>query len=179
MSHFTIDLEPPVQKELVAQFGREQYIWKGRYRHATKGFYYALAVTLLIFAIYVANNRFYKFSALLFMVSMVVASIALLQIYSNTFEITNKRLKIKHIRLFKTYVYCIEYYEISNIKLELLLFSKKQGHLIFQTNNRDFPMIRFPRMENAPEKLDIIKDIIERKREYMEHMDKQGHLRGW
>ncbi|MEA2027565.1 MAG: hypothetical protein U9N49_01120 [Campylobacterota bacterium] len=164
---------------LVGQYGREQYIWKGRYRHATKGFHYASAVTLLIFSIYVAINRFYKFSALLFMVSMIVASIALLQIYSNTFEITNKRLKIKHIRLFTTYVYCIEYYEISNIKLELLMFSKKQGHLIFTTSNSDFPKVRFPRMDNAPDKLDIIKDIIEHKREYMEHMDKQGHLRGW
>ncbi|MEA2029881.1 MAG: hypothetical protein U9N49_13040 [Campylobacterota bacterium] len=179
MSHFTIDLEPPVQKELVSYYGREQYIWSGRYRHATKAFHYTSAIALLAFAIYVATNRYYKFSLLLLVVAMVVISIALLGLYSNRFEITNKRIKIKHYRLFKTYVYCIEYYEISNIKLELLMFSKKQGHLIFTTSNSDFPKVRFPRMDNAPEKLDIIKDIIEHKREYMEHMDKQGHLRGW
>ncbi|MBN2824363.1 MAG: hypothetical protein JXQ76_03485 [Campylobacterales bacterium] len=178
MSHFTIDLEPPVQRELVSYYGREQYIWKGRYRHATKAFHYTSAIALLSFAVYVAANRYYKLSILLLIVAIMVVTLALLQLYSNQFEITNKRIKIKHFRLFTTYVYCIEYYEISNIKLELIPFSKKQGHLIFQTSNSDFPTVRFPRMENAHEKLDIIKDIIEHKREYMEHMDKQGHLRG-
>ncbi|KIM10062.1 MAG: hypothetical protein KU38_08220 [Sulfurovum sp. FS08-3] len=178
MSHFTIDLEPSVQKELLSYYGKERPIWSGRYRHATKAMHYAVATMVLILAIYVATLRYYKLSFLLIIVVIIVVSVALLGLYSNQFEITSKRIKIKHIRFFTTYVHCIEYYEISNIKLELLFGSKKQGHLIFQTKNSDFPMVRFPRMENAPEKLDIIKDIIEYKREYMEHMDKQGHLRG-
>jgi len=76
-------------------------------------------------------------------------------------------------------VHCIEYYDIDDIKLELSFWNRKQGHLIIKTKSQDFPLLRFPRMENAPEKLDIIKDIIEHRREYMEHQDKQGHLRGW
>lgn len=175
MKNTQTELDNSLKDKLLDHFGREEYIWVGRFRHSTKMHCYVIAGILFILSLYFvySNNYIVFFILLVFAISIVI--MALHKIYTNTFEVTTKRLKIKQFRLFKTLVHYIEYYEITNSVVEL--YGNNRGHIIFETSNKAFPKIKFPRMENAPQKIDLIRELIEDRKTYMEHMDKQGHLR--
>jgi len=101
---------------------------------------------------------------------------ALLKLYHHTFEITNKRLEVTECGgLCTPFLHYIEYYEIMSVKVEL--YGKDRGHFIFETKNIALPTVRSPRIERISKIHKMVKEKIERTRTYMEHMEKQGHLR--
>jgi hypothetical protein len=168
------DLDQDVRDRLLKLYGEEEYIWSGRYRYVTKAHCYIIAMVLFGLAIFGLVRGWKVFSLLMF-VGLFIALFATLKIYTNTFEITTKRLKIKQFLLFKTFVHYIEYYEILDSEVEL--YGKGRGRITFRTKKPKFASITFPLMEDVAEKIDIIRELIEDKRAYIEHLEKQGHLR--
>ncbi|MEA2028255.1 MAG: hypothetical protein U9N49_04710 [Campylobacterota bacterium] len=174
MPNTKIDLEEQVRSRLLSHYGNEEYIWSGRYRYVTKVHCYL--ITFLLFALALFGLiRGWKLFTLLLVLGVLIAILATLKIYTNTFEITTKRLKIKQFRLFATFVHYIEYYEILDSQVEL--YGKGRGRIIFYTKKPHFKRVIFPVMEDVAQKIDIIRELIEDKRAYIEHQEKQGNMR--
>ncbi|MEA2029131.1 MAG: hypothetical protein U9N49_09160 [Campylobacterota bacterium] len=174
MPNTKIDLEEQVRNRLLSHYGNEEYIWSGRYRYVTKMHCYIIALILFVLAFY-GIYKGWKVLTFLMLFGIAIAIFATLKLYTNTFEITTKRLKIKQFLLFKTFVHYIEYYEIIDSQVEL--YGKGRGRITFTTQKPQFATITFPLMEDVAQKIDIIRELIEDKRTYIEHMEKQGHLR--
>jgi len=175
MPNTKIDLEEQVRNRLLSRYGDEEYIWSGRYRYVTKMHCYIIATLLLALALYGLYKGWKIGTLIVIALGAFIALMATLKIYTNTFEITTKRLKIKQFLLFKTFVYYIEYYEIIDSEVEL--YGKGRGRITFLTKKPKFSSITFPLMDDVAQKIDIIRELIEEKRAYIEHQEKQGNMR--
>jgi hypothetical protein len=175
MANTKVQINQSVSDRFFERYGEEIVYWSGRYRHSTKAHWYSLAFVLSSAIIYGAIKlTIWLFWLLL--LPLVIVVVVIMQLYSHTLEISNKRLEIQSCgKLCTKYLQYIEYYEIINVKVELC--GGDTGHLIFETNNIELPIIRSPRIPNISRIHKIVKDLMEGGRSYMEYMQKQGEFR--
>jgi len=175
MANTKIGLDEKARHKFFEEYGKERVYWSGRYRHTTKAHWYIVALFLIVGIVYLAL-KWSVWLLWLLLVPLSILMMALMQPYTHTFEITNKRLEVKECGAFCTpYLYYIEYYEIRSVKVEL--YGRDKGHFIFETQNMELPTIRSPRIDKISKIHKMVKEMMERSRTYMEHMEKQGHLR--
>lgn len=175
MANTKIGLDESIRNKFFKDYGEEEVYWSGRYRHSTKALWYIL-ISFLILAIVYLSSKVGAWVLWLIFVPLGLLVVVVLKLHTQTLEITNKRLEIKKCGGFCTpFLYYIEYYEIRSVKVEL--YGKDRGHFIFETKNVELPIVRSPRIDSISKIHKMVKEKIERTRTYMEHQEKQGHLR--
>jgi len=136
---------------------KEEIIWRGTPRHILMFKYHALSLIMITAFSYLGLNVSVYFFALL-VIPIVLSGIKILEVKTNIYEISNKRLKMKK-GIFSSVTNEIELYHIKNTVLEEKRNNK--GFITFYTTNEKFDKIRFPRMNNPSEIHSKVRDIYE------------------
>ncbi|MBN2824055.1 MAG: PH domain-containing protein [Campylobacterales bacterium] len=136
---------------------KEEILWRGTPRHTIMFKYHAVSF-LMIAAFSYLGIQVSAYFFILLAIPFVLSTIKILEIKSNVYEITNKRLKIKK-GIFSRVTNEIELYDIKNTTLEEKRGNK--GFITFYTTNEKFPRIKFPRMQNPSEIHNRVRDIYE------------------
>jgi hypothetical protein len=139
-------------------YKKEERIWIGTRRHMIMWKSHATALFLAILFLYSAIELSLYFIFLL-IIPIVISFLKIREIKRNTFEITNKRLKMKVFKNNRFITSEVELYNVKHVNLE----EKKngKGYLIFVTNSNRFPEIRFPYMKKPSILHDKVRDIVE------------------
>lgn len=137
---------------------REERIWIGSRRHTIMWKSHTISFFLTIAFLYTAFSLSFYFIFLL-TIPAIISLRKIKEIRRNTFEITNKRLKMKVFKNNRFITSEVELYNVKHVNLEEKRNGK--GYLIFVTNSKRYPQIRFPHMENPSIIHDKVRDIVE------------------
>ncbi len=150
--------EKEKQDEYPEIYKKEERIWIGTRQHTIMWKSHTIALFLAILFLYSAIKLSPYFIFLL-IIPTVISFLKIREIKRNTFEITNKRLKMKVFKNNRFITSEVELYNVKHVNLE----EKKngKGYLIFVTNSNRFPEIRFPYMKKPSVLHNKVRDIVE------------------
>jgi len=139
-------------------YKKEERIWIGTKRHTIMWKSHLSALLLAIFFLFI-TIKLSPYAIFLLIIPTIISFVKFREINRNTFEITNKRLKMKVFKNNRFITSEVELYNVKHVNLEEKRNGK--GYLIFITESNRYPEIRFPYMQNPSMLHDKVRDIVE------------------